>query len=101
MGIAAVFLVKIHACRVKNARKVSNHAVFFFLAYADFSSKNRFANQMQTALAARSAKRIMPPFYVSVCRTIRQSAQTAALLAKPRRPAILRAPNRNPKKETP
>ena len=39
ISLAAMFLVKILTCRVKNTRKMSNLAVLFFLAFGHFLLK--------------------------------------------------------------
>ncbi|EKY09217.1 hypothetical protein HMPREF9120_00538 [Neisseria sp. oral taxon 020 str. F0370] len=44
ISLAAVFFGKNPACRVKNARKVSNLAVLFSLHSGIFYSKNRLAS---------------------------------------------------------
>ena len=50
ISLAAVFLVKIHACRVKNARKMSNLAALFSLQARIFPQKTASQAECQHAL---------------------------------------------------
>ncbi|ASP18105.1 hypothetical protein CGZ77_10390 [Neisseria sp. KEM232] len=50
ISIAAVFLVKIRACRVKNARKVSNLAALFSLQTRIFPQKTASQAECQQPL---------------------------------------------------
>ncbi|EGF08984.1 hypothetical protein HMPREF9123_2419 [Neisseria bacilliformis ATCC BAA-1200] len=52
-SFAAVFLVKIRACRVKNARKMSNLAVLFSLQARIFSQKTVSQADCQQTLLYR------------------------------------------------
>ncbi|ASP17683.1 hypothetical protein CGZ77_07950 [Neisseria sp. KEM232] len=50
ISLAAVFLVKIRACRVKNARKMSNLAVLFSLHPRIFPQKTASQAECQQPL---------------------------------------------------
>ncbi|ASP16458.1 hypothetical protein CGZ77_01140 [Neisseria sp. KEM232] len=50
ISLAAVFLVKIHACRVKNARKIFNLAALFSLQARIFPQKTASQAECQHAL---------------------------------------------------
>ncbi|MFP5073951.1 hypothetical protein ACLD9W_03665 [Neisseria sp. WLZKY-1] len=50
ISLAAVFLVKIHACRVKNVRKMSNLAALFSLHPQIFPQKTASQAECQHAL---------------------------------------------------
>ncbi|ASP17804.1 hypothetical protein CGZ77_08655 [Neisseria sp. KEM232] len=65
ISLAAVFLVKIHACRVKNARKMSNLTALFSLQARIFPQKTASQTECQHTLEPDRPPPISPTKTIS------------------------------------
>ncbi|ASP17389.1 hypothetical protein CGZ77_06295 [Neisseria sp. KEM232] len=80
ISLAAVFLVKIRACRVKNARKMSNLAVLFSLHPRIFPQKTASQAECQQPLGHKQRGRL---------KSRKPVFQTASNIQKPFPPVLL------------